>query len=139
MLFRSGGTFSASVRIRNTGERPGTDLVQLYARDVHASITRPVAQLLGYHRVTLEPGEEAVVRFEVPTARLAFTGLRHERIVEPGQVDLWVGGSCADKQTVAEITITGAVHRVTVADGRLVQSQVERVLEASRGTAAVPV
>ena len=113
--------------------------MQLYARDVHASITRPVAQLLGYHRVALEPGEEAVVRFEVPTARLAFTGLHHERIVEPGRVDLWVGGSCADKQTVAEIAITGAVHRVTVADGRLVQSQVERVLEASRGTAAVPV
>lgn len=135
----AGGTFSASVRIRNTGERAGTDLVQLYARDVHASVTRPVAQLLGYHRVTLEPGEEVVVRFAVPTARLAFTGLRHERIVEPGQVDLWVGASCADKQTVAEITITGAVHRVTVADARLVQSQVERVTELTRGTAAVPV
>ncbi|WP_327016095.1 beta-glucosidase family protein [Cryobacterium sp. MP_3.1] len=135
----AGGTFSASVRIRNTGERAGTDLVQLYARDVHASVTRPVAQLLGYHRVALEPGEEVVVRFAVPTARLAFTGLRHERIVEPGQVDLWVGASCADKQTVAEITITGAVHRVTVADARLVQSQVERVTELTRGTAAVPV
>lgn len=135
----TGGTFSASVRIRNTGERVGTDLVQLYARDVHASVTRPVAQLLGYHRVTLEPGEEVVVRFAVPTARLAFTGLRHERIVEPGQVDLWVGASCADKQTLAKITITGAVHRVTVADARLVQSRVERVTERTRGTAAVPV
>ncbi|ASD20915.1 glycosyl hydrolase [Cryobacterium sp. LW097] len=135
----AGGTFSASVRIRNTGERAGTDLVQLYARDVHASVTRPVAQLLGYHRVTLEPGEEVVVRFAVPTARLAFTGLRHERIVEPGQVDLWVGASCADKQTLAQITITSAVHRVTVADARLVQSQIERVTELTRGTAAVPV
>ena len=135
----AGGTFSATVRIRNTGERTGTDLVQLYARDVQASITRPVAQLLGYHRVTLEPGEEAVVRFEVPTARLAFTGLRHERIVEPGRVDLWVGGSCADKQTETGILITGAVHRVSAMDGRLVVSAVERLSEPSRGTEAVPV
>ena len=135
----AGGTFSASVRIRNAGERAGTDLVQLYARDVHGSITRPVAQLLGYHRVTLEPGEEAVVRFEVPTARLAFTGLRRERIVEPGRVDLWVGGSCADKQTETGIVITGAVHRVSVADGRLVLSEVERLAAPSRGTEAVPV
>nr|RZI36441.1 Periplasmic beta-glucosidase [Cryobacterium sp. SO1] len=135
----AGGTFSASVRIRNTGGRAGTDLVQLYARDVHASVTRPVAQLLGYHRLTLEPGDEAVVRFEVPTARLAFTGLRHERIVEPGRVDLWVGGSCADKQTETGITITGAVHRVTLADGRLVLSTAERMAEPSRGTEPVPV
>jgi len=135
----AGGTFSASVRIRNAGDRAGTDLVQLYARDVHASVTRPVAQLLGYHRVSLEPGEEAVVRFEVPTARLAFTGLRHERIVEPGRVDLWVGGSCADKQTETGIMITGAVYRVSVRDARLVSSVVERSAEPSRGTAAVPV
>jgi beta-glucosidase-like glycosyl hydrolase len=133
----AGGTFSASVRIRNTGERAGTDLVQFYARDIHASVTRPVAQLLGYQRVELEPGQEAVVRFEVPTARLAFTSLRHERIVEPGRVELWVGGSCAEKETATEITITGSVYRVTVADARLVHSAVE-LTELARGTEAVP-
>jgi beta-glucosidase-like glycosyl hydrolase len=127
----AGENFSASVRIRNIGERTGTDLVQLYARDVHASMTRPVAQLLGYQRVTLDPGEEAVVDFDVPTARLAFTGLRHERIVEPGRVELWVGPSCAAKETETEITFTGAVHRVTQADGRYVQSRV-RVAETAR-------
>lgn len=122
----AGGTFTASVRIRNTGERAGTDLVQLYAKDTYASVTRPVAQLLGYHRVTLEPGEEAQVTFRVPTARLAFTGLRHERIVEPGAVELWVGPSCAGKETTAEISLTGAVHRVTLADGRYVETSVLR-------------
>jgi beta-glucosidase-like glycosyl hydrolase len=122
----AGGTFSASVRIRNTGTRAGTDLVQFYARDIHASVTRPVAQLLGYQRVTLDPGEDVVVSFRVPTARLAFTGLRHERIVEPGRVELWVGPSCAVKQTATEIILTGPVHRVTLADGRYVHTEVER-------------
>ncbi|MCU1445564.1 MAG: beta-glucosidase [Cryobacterium sp.] len=125
----AGDMFSASVRIRNTGERAGTDLVQFYARDLHASVTRPVAQLLGYQRVSLAPGEEAVVSFRVPTARLAFTGLRHERIVEPGRVELWVGPSCAVKETATEISITGPVHRVTLADGRYVLSDVERTPE----------
>ncbi|WEO79240.1 glycoside hydrolase family 3 N-terminal domain-containing protein [Cryobacterium sp. SO2] len=134
----AGGTFSASVRIRNTGERAGTDLVQFYARDIHASVTRPVAQLLGYQRVELEPGEEALVRFEVPTTRLAFTGLNHERIVEPGAVHLWVGSSCAAQETEAEISITGAVHRVTLADARLVQSSVERLVEPVRDAEVVP-
>ena len=123
----SGGTFTASVRIRNTGERAGTDLVQLYARDVVASVTRPVAQLLGYQRVDLAPGEEAVVRFQVPTARLAFTGAQRERIVEPGLVELWVGPSCAVKETQAQLTITGDVHRVTLDDGRYVTSEIDRV------------
>jgi beta-glucosidase-like glycosyl hydrolase len=128
----AGGTFSASVRIRNTGTRAGTDLVQFYARDIHASVTRPVAQLLGYQRVTLEAGEDAVVSFRVPTARLAFTGLRHERIVEPGRVELWVGPSCALKETATEITLTGQVHLVTLADERYVQCEVARSAEPDR-------
>lgn len=135
----AGDAFSASVRVRNSGERAGTDLVQLYARDVQASVTRPVAQLLGYHRVALEPGEEAVVRFRVPTARLSFTGLRRERIVEPGRVELWVGPSCAEKETTSAIEITGQVHRVTVADGRLVDSRTERLTVRATGAAALRV
>ena len=127
----AGGTFSASVRIQNVGDRAGTDLVQLYAHDEVGSVTRPVAQLLGYHRVDLEPGEEVVVSFSVPTARLAFTGLSHERIVEPGRVQLWVGPSCAGTETTTEITITGPVHTVTVADERHVRCLVERSAERS--------
>ena len=127
----AGGTFSASVRIRNVGDRAGTDLVQLYAHDEVGSVTRPVAQLLGYHRVDLEPGEEAQVSFSVPTARLAFTGLSHERIVEPGRVQLWVGPSCAARETTTEIIITGPVHTVTVADERYVQCLVEHSQERS--------
>ncbi|MDR6973090.1 glycoside hydrolase family 3 N-terminal domain-containing protein [Leifsonia shinshuensis] len=122
---QAGGAFTAALRIRNTGERAGTDLVQLYARDVHASVTRPVAQLLGYRRVELQPGEEAVVRLTVPTTRLAFSDPGMRRIVEPGAIDLWVGPSCDVREASASLTITGPVHEVTAADARLVTSEVE--------------
>jgi beta-glucosidase-like glycosyl hydrolase len=120
----AGDTFAVQVQVRNTGERTGTDVVQLYARDVYASVTRPVAQLLGYQRVPLEPGESVVVRFQVPTTRLAFSDRSLVRIVEPGEVELWVGPSCAEKETIASIEVVGPVHRVTTADPRLVVSEV---------------
>jgi beta-glucosidase len=121
----AGGSFTATVRIRNTGDRTGTDLVQLYARDVHASVTRPVAQLLAYQRVELEPGAEALVRFDVPTARLAFSDRTLRRIVEPGLIELWVGPSCETRETSAELTISGAVHLVTAEDARVVTTSIE--------------
>ncbi|MDN4614254.1 glycoside hydrolase family 3 N-terminal domain-containing protein [Leifsonia sp. F6_8S_P_1B] len=129
----AGGTFEASVRVANTGDRAGTDVVQLYAHDVHASVTRPVAQLLGYHRVDLQPGEEVVVRFSVPTTRLAFSGRDLRRIVESGEVELWVGPSCAERETTASLTITGPDHAITAADRLLVDSTVDR---ATVGVAA---
>jgi beta-glucosidase len=101
------GTVRASLRVLNTGDRAGTDLVQLYGRDLVASVTRPVAQLLGYARVSLEPGESAIVSFEVPTCRLSFTNSRFDRVVEPGEIELWVGGSCAERQTQTTVLLTG--------------------------------
>ncbi|QJU52643.1 glycoside hydrolase family 3 N-terminal domain-containing protein [Herbiconiux sp. KACC 21604] len=104
--------FVATVRVKNTGRRAGTDLVQLYGHDVHASVTRPVAQLLGYLRVPLQPGEEVEVRFEVPASRLAFSDARLERVVEPGALELWVGGSCDHRETSAVVELTGGIHRL---------------------------
>ncbi|WP_166852790.1 glycoside hydrolase family 3 N-terminal domain-containing protein [Isoptericola sp. BMS4] len=91
----AGGTFTAAVRVTNTGTVAGADVVQLYGRDVVGSVTRPVAQLLAYRRVTLEPGESAVVTFAVPTTRLAFSDRRMVRVVEPGDVEVWVGAHVA--------------------------------------------
>ena len=122
----AGDAIRATVVVRNTGDRPGVDVVQLYANDPVASVTRPVAQLLAYERVALEAGEQVVVRFDVPTARLAFTGRSGVRIVEPGRVDLWVGPSCAVRETVASTTIVGAEHRVSAADRRIATAEVVR-------------
>lgn len=85
------GRFAAAVTVSNTGERAGVDVVQLYGRDVAASVTRPVAQLLGYARVALEPGQSRRVAFDVPAQRFALTGRDLRRVVEPGEVEVWVG------------------------------------------------
>ncbi|MDO8106608.1 glycoside hydrolase family 3 N-terminal domain-containing protein [Isoptericola sp. b441] len=134
------GTVVVDVVVRNTGDRAGTDVVQLYGRDVHAAVTRPVAQLLGYRRVDLEPGESASVRFAVPTARLAYTDRSMRKVVEPGEVELWVGPSCEAKETSATVRLTGAVHAVTTADPRLTTSEVlgDGLGEVALADAAVP-
>jgi beta-glucosidase len=110
--------------VTNTGDRAGADVVQLYASDPVASVTRPVVQLLGYARVHLEPGQSAVVELDVPTHRLAFSDRRMVRIVEPGAVQLFVGRSCADPVLTADVELTGPVHEISTADRRVVRVQV---------------
>ncbi|WP_171783978.1 beta-glucosidase family protein [Isoptericola halotolerans] len=89
------GSITASVRVTNTGDTEGAEVVQLYGRDVVGSLPRPVVQLLAYERVVLAPGESAVVAFSVPTARFAFTDRLLEKVVEPGEVEVWVGAHAA--------------------------------------------
>lgn len=120
------GEIRASVVVRNTGSRAATDVVQLYGRDPVASVTRPVAQLLAFERVELEPGQEAVVRFTVPTARLAFSDARLQRIVEPGSIELWVGPNCDERETESSVVLVGDVHRVTPLDPRTSTAEVVR-------------
>ncbi|WP_336923387.1 glycoside hydrolase family 3 N-terminal domain-containing protein [Aquipuribacter sp. SD81] len=120
----TGGRVEVTARVRNDGERSGTEVVQLYGHDVVASVTRPVAQLLGFARVPLGPGEEATVRFSVPTARLAFSDRRLRRVVEPGALEVWVGRSCADRAGEARVELVGDVHEVTTADDRFTTVEV---------------
>jgi beta-glucosidase len=120
----AGGQFTATVRVTNTGTRSGSDVVQLYGHDTVATITRPVSQLLGYQRVDLAPGESVTVQFTVPTTRLAFSDRDLVRIVEPGDVELWVGPSCETRETESRLRITGSTHRVTVDDERWVTTEV---------------
>ncbi|KKJ93611.1 glycoside hydrolase family 3 N-terminal domain-containing protein [Micromonospora sp. HK10] len=106
------GALRVSVRVTNSGGAAGDDVVQLYGRDVVASVTRPVAQLLGYRRVHLEPGQSVTVELTVPTTRLAFSDRTFTRVVEPGDVELWVGTS-AQRDTEARTTLVGATVPVT--------------------------
>ncbi|PKQ25404.1 MAG: glycosyl hydrolase [Actinobacteria bacterium HGW-Actinobacteria-4] len=108
---------TASVTVTNTGQRHGEEVVQIYGHDTWASITRPVAQLLGYHRVALDPGESTVVTFNVPTTRLAFSNRSMKRVVEPGEIELWTG-TCEQRHASASVTLVGDVHEVTVASPR---------------------
>lgn len=103
-------TLRVQVAVRNTGQRQGEDVVQLYARDVFASVTRPVAQLVAYARVALEAGEQTVITFDIPPHRLSFTNGAFERVVEPGDMQLWVGASCDDREAEAVVQLTGPVY-----------------------------
>jgi beta-glucosidase len=113
------GEFSVTVRVRNTGERAGDEVVQLYLRDVVAQVTRPVRQLTGFARVPLEPGEAKDVRFLVHTDRTAFAGRDYRRIVEPGDLEILVGTSATDLPCSGTVTLTGAI-RETGRDRQLI-------------------
>lgn len=147
------GHFSVSVTVTNTGQREGADVVQVYGRDLVASVTRPVAQLLGYARVTLTPGQSRRVSFDVPASRFAFTDRHGTRIVEPGDVAVWIGSHAAATPALERgdatggvivnardrhereipghatpariLSIVGDVHPVTAADARLVEVSFE--------------
>ena len=116
------GAIPVTVRVTNTGSVAGDDVVQLYGHDVVGSVTRPVAQLLGYRRVHLRPGESAIVRFAVPTARLAFSDRTYTRIVEPGDVELWVGTS-AQRESQARTVLVGPTWPITAESARWTRTE----------------
>lgn len=96
-----------AVSVRNSGDRPGAEVVQLYLHDPVAQVTRPVVQLIGYTRVALRPGEQRRVTFTVHTDQFSFIGRTGERIVEAGRVELRLGTSSADTPVVLPIQLTG--------------------------------
>lgn len=85
------GALVASAVVQNTGSRAGAEVVQLYVRDLVASVTRPVRELKGFQRVTLLPGEEQTVRFDIAARDLGFWGPGMRYVVEPGAFKLWIG------------------------------------------------
>ena len=105
------GSVTAAVTVTNAGDRRGATVVQLYGRVRRAPVTRPVAQLLGYLRVELDPGEIKRVQFRVPTTRLAFSDRDYRRVVHPGDVDLWVGNATT-RAAEGTTALSGAVHEL---------------------------
>ncbi|MBR4827119.1 MAG: glycoside hydrolase family 3 C-terminal domain-containing protein [Bacteroidales bacterium] len=85
-----------SIKVRftltNTGSREGTEVAQVYVRDLVGSIVRPVKELKHFERITLQPGESREIEALIPVSRLAFFGLDGTCKVEPGEFRLWVGG-----------------------------------------------
>ncbi|MEU3269225.1 glycoside hydrolase family 3 N-terminal domain-containing protein [Saccharomonospora sp. NPDC006951] len=104
------GRISVTAEIRNTGDRTGTEVVQLYLRDPCAQVTRPVRQLAGFARVELAAGKRAEVTFDLHADRTCFTGTDLRRIVEPGTIELFVGRSALDLPCTASFELTGPVR-----------------------------
>jgi beta-xylosidase len=101
------GDATVEVTVCNTGERAGTEVVQLYLHDPVAQVTRPVQRLIGFTRVPLEAGAAARVRFTVPADLTSFTGLAGRRIVEPGDVELRLARSSADVVATLGVRLVG--------------------------------
>jgi beta-glucosidase len=92
----AGANVTVRARVTNTGTRAGDEVVQLYIRDVLASVARPMMQLAGFQRVTLAPGESREVTFTITPAQLSLLDVDLNRVVEPGQFRVMVGASSED-------------------------------------------
>jgi len=93
-----GGSVEVTATVKNTGERAGTEVVQLYVRDLVGSVTRPVKELKGFRKVTLEPGESKDVSFTLEAPDLAFYTAEGKWEAEPGDFVAFVGPNSRDTQ-----------------------------------------
>jgi beta-glucosidase len=99
------GQATVSVEVANTGTRAGDEVVQLYIRAEVSRATRPVMELKGFRRVTLQPGEKRTVTFDLGPDHLSYHGPDLKRVVEPGKFRVMAGGSSAGvKSVVLEVT-----------------------------------
>ena len=93
----SGQTVEVSLQVRNSGSRPGAEVVELYVHDGHASVDRPVQELKGFQRVVLAAGETKSVHFTLDRSAMAFySTAKKDWVAEPGQFEVLVGSSSRD-------------------------------------------
>ena len=98
---------TATVQVTNTGERPGSDVVQIYVTDVEASVIRPEKELRGFARIHLAPGQSGTVT--IPLGRRAFAfwdRAARDWVVEPGQFEILAAASATDIRSRVAVTVT---------------------------------
>ena len=100
-VYGRGDVIRAACTLSNTGARPGTEVVQVYVRDLVGSYTRPVKELKHFERVSLQPGESRRVEVEIPVSELAFWGPDGTKKVEPGDFQLWMAGDSASGEPLS--------------------------------------
>ena len=103
------GLITASIGVTNSGARSGATVVQVYARDEHGSIVRPVRQLVGFDRVQLEGGAQSRVEVSFPIERLSYTFADGRRGVEAGEVTIMAALSSADVRAEQTVTIAARI------------------------------
>jgi beta-glucosidase len=104
-LFPPPRDVQVSVDLKNTGSTPGVEIAQLYIRVTGGTVEEPVRELKGFQRISLKPGETQRLEFTLGRDELAHYDLSMQKTVEPGQVQVWVGGSSEATQE-AEFQIT---------------------------------
>jgi len=91
------GSLKVTTELENTGKRAGDEVVQLYIRDVVASVSRPVKELKGFQRISLAPGERKKVELSLGPKELGFYDEQMKFVVEPGSFKIWIGASSEDE------------------------------------------
>ena len=95
------GQMTVSFKLANTGAYDGTEVAQIYVRDLVGSVTRPVKELKHFERIALKAGEQRTIQVQIPVSELAFCGLDGVRKVESGDYQLWVAGDSDSGQPVS--------------------------------------
>jgi beta-glucosidase len=98
-----GGSLTAEVTVKNTGAVAGKEVVQMYIQDVVGSTTRPVRELKGFEKISLEPGESKVVKFEITPELMSHYNSDLEFVAEPGEFVVSVGTDSRTKNSASFI------------------------------------
>lgn len=97
---------TVSMDVKNTGDQRGAEIVQLYISDLKSSLPRPVKELKGFKKVTLEPGEEKTVTFSIDRSALSFFDPdKHDWVAEPGDFEVLIGASSTDIRSKMKFTL----------------------------------
>ena len=99
--YKADDTISVTFTLANTGAYDGTEVAQVYVRDLVGSITRPVKELKAFERVSLKAGESRTLTVKIPVQELAFVGLDGVKKVEAGDFQLWVAGDSASGEPLS--------------------------------------
>ncbi|HYQ56425.1 MAG TPA: glycoside hydrolase family 3 C-terminal domain-containing protein, partial [Draconibacterium sp.] len=100
------GEITVSCQVKNTGNREGDEVVQMYIHDVESSVVRATKELRGFERISLEPGETETVELIIPGEKLSFYDENtHDFVVEPGEFEVMIGSSSADIRLKGEFEV----------------------------------
>ena len=100
-VYKADDTITVTFTLANTGKYDGTEVAQVYIRDLVGSITRPVKELKAFERVSLKAGESRTLTVKIPVQELAFVGLDGVKKVEAGDFQLWVAGDSASGEALS--------------------------------------
>jgi beta-glucosidase len=120
-----GGQVTVNVDVTNTGDRAGDEVVQLYIRHPDATVPRPIQELKGFERITLEPGERKTVAFTMDTRLLGYHDEAMRYAVVPGVVEVLIGNSSRQLPLAGQFEIVG--QSTEVGDEKVFFSQVRVV------------
>ncbi len=109
---KANDSLEISFSLKNTGKLSGSEVVQLYVKDIVASVAPPVKKLVGFKRIYLEGGKEAKVNVKMPVNLLGFYNNEMKKVVEPGEVEIMIGSSSEGIRLDDSFTIEGKVSEI---------------------------